>query len=266
MASKKKTTAPVDSDFDGIPDATDPTPYQFDVTTTNGGKLQGGPNAGKQGFQASVQPIQLPGVNRPPSVAEAKDWFTYLSHNNPSVYAEMTKNLTALGIPKKDWQKAWDKAVDWTQSLGANSGDPRQYFASLTASDFTTAGQTQYGTTKFSTKNTTEYSPSSAATDVQRTFRSEMGQEGTQTQVDAYTKAVNAAAAKSPSVTTGVTTTAPGVSNTVQKSTTGFDPTEFARNFVKSQPQYAENFVASNAMGLISKLLNDPNAIGTVVQ
>lgn len=262
--SKTKTKV-VDSDWDGIPDSSDPDPFKFQPTVDNRGLIQGGPNKGKQGFISDVQNIQIPGIDRGVTATEAKDWFKYLKANNPKLYTEITNNLKRVGIAPKDYNKAWADAVDWTQSLGANSSDPRQYFGSLAASDYATGSTKQYGTTTFKNTNVTEYSPSSAATDAQKMFRSEMGQEATQSQVDAYTKAVNAQAKKSPSVQSGSTTTTPKGSTTNSTSTTGFDPTEFARNFVKSQPNYAENFVASNAMDLIGKLLKDPNAVGNVV-
>ena len=79
-------------------------------------------------------------------------------------------------------------------------------------------------------------------------------------------------AQKEPSIYEGTTTTAaPKGKNTLGstvstgKQTTGFDPTMFARNFAMSQPDYAESFASHTFLGLVEKLLKDPNAIGEVV-
>jgi hypothetical protein len=39
----------------------------------------------------------------------------------------------------------------------------------------------------------------------------------------------------------------------------------FARNFARSQPDFAESFAAKNVLKIISSLLTDRNAIGNVV-
>ena len=64
----------------------------------------------------------------------------------------------------------------------------------------------------------------------------------------------------------GKTTTAPGSSISVGSQTTGFDPTEFAKSYARSAPDYAENFAIRTFLGLIDQSLSDPNRIGQVIQ
>jgi hypothetical protein len=103
-------------------------------------------------------------------------------------------------------------------------------------------------------------------------YKAELGMEPGQADIAAYQKAVNLAAKKEPAVYTATTTTAPGKGGITSTSTsaaisqTGFDPTRFAVEFARSNPQYAENFAARNFMGLIEASLNDPNRIGAVFE
>jgi hypothetical protein len=100
----------------------------------------------------------------------------------------------------------------------------------------------------------------------------ESGRTASANEIAAGTAAMNAAAMKEPGIFEGTTTTSPGgkgfeLGQSVTKGTqtTGFDPTMFARNFARSQPDFAESFAAKNFLKLISGLLTDPNAIGAVV-
>jgi hypothetical protein len=104
--------------------------------------------------------------------------------------------------------------------------------------------ESRYGTTKQTQINETEYSTSSAAADINQTFRKEIGREASQAEILGYQKGVNQRAAKEPSRSVGTTTTAPGSSITKMKTTTGFDPTMFAQNYARSMPDYAESFAA----------------------
>jgi len=130
----------------------------------------------------------------------------------------------------------------------------------------------KYGTQAQKDSRVTQYSGSSAAQQISDEMERRLGRRATQSEIDAYTAGVNAAAKKEPSVFTGsTTTTAPKGKNTLGSTattgtqTTGFDPTMFARNFAMSRPDYAESFAANTFLGLVEKLLKDPNAIGNVV-
>lgn len=233
-----------------------------------------------------IPPIGLPGFgNRGVSATEAYGWFKLVAAKAPKgtpariAYDSFTSRLKALGIPSSKWNTVWKDAVDWTQTPGANPGlkngmaMPDGYLAVLDPADYASAGTTKkYGTTKSKTSVTTQYSPSSAGSDINRTIESEIGRTATKEEVDAYLAGVNAEARKSPAVTEQETTTAPGTGSvlgtttTKMTQTTGFDPSLYALNFARSRPDFAESFATKAVLGVIQKVLRDPNAIGQVVQ
>jgi len=221
-------------------------------------------------LKGRINPISLPGLG-PVDGPEAKAWFKFLKNNNKARYDQFLLELAARGVSKSAAQKVWNDAVDWTQTLGSNSSNPEDYLDILDPSDYQGATK-KYGTTKVRDERVTKYSPSGAAQVVSDTMEQELGRTASANEIAAGTAAMNAAATKEPSIFEGTTTTAPGgkgfeLGSTTTKGTqtTGFDPTMFARNFARSQPDFAESFAAKNFLKLVSGLLTDPNAIGQVV-
>lgn len=274
-----------DYDQDGIPDGVDARPNIFDKTKANGGnRVVAGQNIptykgyGSAEYNANqgILPIEfLDIVSIDP--ADAKQWFKFASTNPAykNAYNSFKNNVARLKLPtdKKSLQAIWDDAVDWTQTTGTNNGDPFNYLESLDPSNYVdkTKGP-KYGTTAVKDIRTTEYSGSTAAQQISDEFERKLGRRASQAEINAYTAGVNKMAQKEPSIYEGTTTTAaPKGKNTMGstvstgKQTTGFDPTMFARNFAMSQPDYAESFASHTFLGLVEKLLKDPNAIGEVV-
>lgn len=266
-----------DKDLDGIPDMIDKNPNTFDRTAQNGGKPVGGQSTYNSSFVPDIPNIMLPGYDRPVNAAEAKDWFKFADTRGGQTAAAKARFMQAvaqLGIPAKKASAVWSDAIDWTQSVGSATNRPDGYLSVLNPSLYadTTGTGRKYGTSKSTDTRITQYSPSSAAQTASDTFEQELGRTASKAEINAYTAAVNAAAKKEPSTYTGVTTTSPGgkgitmgESKSSGTQTTGFDPTMFARNFARSQPDYAESFAARNFFGIIQSLLKDPNAIGQVV-
>jgi hypothetical protein len=248
-----------------------------------------------------IPPIGLPGFNnRGVQASEAYGWFKLVAAKAPKgtparkAYDLFTARLTALGIPKSKWNSVWKDAVDWTQTIGSNPplingmADPSGYLGILDPSDY--AGSStgpKYGTSINKQISTTQYSPSEAGSTVNRYIESEVGRTATKEEVDAYLAGVNAAAKASPTVTTQKVTTTQGKGNlvpagaaagakatspnlgstTTESMTSGsFDPSMYALNFARSRPDFAESFATKTVLGLINRILKDPNAIGEVVQ
>ena len=275
-----------DFDQDGIPDGVDKRPAVFDKTPQNGGNrvvagqqkpsYSGGYNTPEYNANQGILPIgflDIVGIDP----TDAKQWFKFASTNPAykNAYNSFKNNVARLGLPtdKKSLQAIWNDAVDWTQTTGTNNGDPFNYLESLDPGNYVdkTAGP-KYGTTAVKDIRTTEYSGSTAAQQISDEFERKLGRRASQAEIDAYTAGVNKMAKKEPSIYEGTTTTAaPKGKNTLGstvstgKQTTGFDPTMFARNFAMSQPDYAESFASHTFLGLVEKLLKDPNAIGEVV-
>lgn len=274
-----------DYDQDGIPDGVDKRPTVFDKTPQNGGNrvVAGqvvpsykGYGSAEYNANQGILPIEfLDIVSIDPM--DAKQWFKFASTNPAykNAYNSFKGNVGRLGLPtdKKSLQAIWNDAVDWTQTTGTNNGDPFNYLESLDPGNYQdkTKGP-KYGTTAVKDIRTTEYSGSTAAQQISDEFERKLGRRATQAEIDAYTAGVNKMAQKEPSIYEGTTTTAApkgkntmGSTTSVGKQTTGFDPTMFARNFAMSQPDYAESFASHTFLGLVEKLLKDPNAIGEVV-
>jgi len=221
-------------------------------------------------LKGRINPISLPGLG-PVNGDEAKAWFKFLKNNNKARYDQFLLELAARGVSKSAAQKVWNDAVDWTQTLGSNSSNPEDYLDILDPSDYQGATK-KYGTQKQRDERITQYSPSAGAQTISDTMEQELGRTASANEIAAGTAAMNAAATKEPSIFEGTTTTAPGgkgfeLGSTTTKGTqtTGFDPTMFARNFARSQPDFAESFAAKNVLKIVSELLTDRNAIGNVV-
>jgi len=222
-------------------------------------------------IQGRINPITLPGVSGGVSIEEGKAWFKFLKNNNKTRYNELIADIVARGIPKSQAAKVWSDALEWVSTIGSPSSKPTDYFDVLDPSDYQGATK-KYGTTKVRDERITQYSPSAGAQTISDTMEQELGRTASAAEIAAGTAAMNVAAKKEPSIFEGTTTTAPGgkgfelgSTSTKGTQTTGFDPTMFARNFARSQPDFAESFAAKNFLKLVSGLLTDPNAIGQVV-
>lgn len=227
----------------------------------------------------NVNKIFLPGFTDRPggrgvSISEAKNWFANLPENNLAAYNLFAAQAAARGFStdRKTLTKVWNKGVEWTQTVNnplaasTNGIDPKSYLDYANPASIASDETSKYGTTKQTQISTTEYSTSSAASDINQTFRKEIGREASASEIAGYQKGVNLEAAKSPTTVVGTTTTSPGASITKSKSSTGFDPTMFAQSYARSMPDYAESFAARNFLNLIDQSLTDPTRIGQVVQ
>jgi hypothetical protein len=233
--------------------------------------------------QMDLPAIDLPGMGpssgtRSPSDTEAKSWFKFVGatakKGTPArkYYDDFTNYLKTAGVPQKYWQQVWEDAITWTQTYGSGSdGKPIKFLDVWQVGNYQDQSQ-QYGTTKQTQSTVTSYSTSSAAADITSAYKSQLGFEPGAADIAAYRKAVNNAAKGEPATYAGTTTTAPGKGGVISTSTskgtssTGFDPTQFAIEYARSNPEYAENFAARTFINLIDQALTDPNRIGQVVQ
>lgn len=214
-----------------------------------------------------------PKVGRGVAVAEGKNFFKNLKETNPAAYNLILQKIAAIGIQptRKNYNTIMANAVDWTQSImnplrsSPQGINPIDYLNYVDPTIVETSDKKKYGTTKQETVTQTEYSASAAEQDIQQMARQELGREATAKEVKSYTDLVNKEAAKQPSIYSGSTTTSPGASRTVGKQTTGFDPTEFARKYARSMPDYAESFAAKDFLTTLDSLIQSPARVGKVV-
>lgn len=237
--------------------------------------------------ELDVPPIILPGVKAGEQLSvdqqQAKDWFKFTApkaaKGTPAriYYDSFIAMLAKAGIPKSKYNSVWADAVSWVQAPGSGSkGDPKMYLSSgFSAADYASTATKAPANTKSKTTTTTQYSPSGAAADANKSIESELGRTASAVEVAGYLKAVNEKAKLEPSIyentskTTVTGSGASGTSNTVTNATqtTGFDPTIFAQNFARSLPDYAESFAAKNFLKIVDSLIGpDRTAIGKVVQ
>lgn len=244
------------------------------------------PGSSNPQFTPTYLPIYIPDEDAAKtglksfSPEQALNWFNFVGPKGKkntakaNYYSDIVNVMNRLGIPKDKQAAAWADAISWTQTPGSGSlGDPMDYFMGFVdISRYADSGGSQYGTTKSKTKTTTEYSTSQATTDLMQAYKSELGTEAPEADIKAYQKAVNKEAAKEPAVYTATSTTAPGkggvkvTSTTEGVSRTGFNPSQFALEYARSNPDFAENYAVRNFMGLIEQSLTDPNRIGQVIE
>jgi hypothetical protein len=264
-----------DKDGDGIPDLIDKNPNKFDATPQNsGGTSSKSYSTYGSDYVPDVPNIMLPWLDRPVTAAEAKSSMKFAGTRGGKAkiaYDRWTAALKAQGIPAAKADEVWADALEWTQTLGSTTSDPTNYISVMDPSRYIDESTRKYGTQIQKQVTTTEYSTSAAASDIDTAFQRELGREATPEQALAYQKAVNKEAAKSPAIYQGSTTTSPGgaslgTTSTKATSKTGFDPTIFARDFARSQPDFAESYAAKEFLKLIDQALTDPNRIGQVVE
>jgi hypothetical protein len=220
-------------------------------------------------FQSYIQPISIPWSPRPLNPDEAKATFKYLEQNLPAIYNQFKANVALLGIPnnKKNLQKIFNDAVDWTQVVGSQSGNPLDYFNVLNPADYVEEEKKKkYGTGTQKGTTVTEYSTSSAAAIINQAFEKEIGTEASKKELKAGQVALNLAAAQEPATYQATTTTSPGGSVTTAKQGTGFNAAEFAKNYARTMPQYAESFAAKDFLSDVQKLIQSPAKIGRVIE
>lgn len=271
----------VDVDKNGIPD----------VLQKNGPLNNTGSTG--TGFSASFLPIYAPDEDVPDSMRyfspeQFVNWFTFVAPKGKkggaksTYYNNVTDLMNRLGIPKDKHADAIKDAVAWAQTKGSvpisgaggqATADPADFFLGFVdVARYGSGADSGYGTTKSKQKTATKYSESQAAADLRQAYKSELGIGTTEADIAAYQKAVNAAAAKEPAIYSSSTTVSPGkggvkaISTTEGVSETGFNPSEFAIKFARSNPDYAENFAIKNFMGLIEQSLTDPTRVGQVIE
>ena len=109
----------------------------------------------------------------------------------------------------------------------------------------------------------------STRSDAQKTlndsFKAELGREANAAEIRAFQKALNAMEKGSPSTTTQTTSTSGDNTSISTQTTGGFNAAQFAEDWAKSQPEYAENFAATTFMNVLSNTLNQtPNVVRNV--
>lgn len=242
-----------DWDNDGIPNSIDSTPG-IDPNTVNPPTYR-------------MNPVNIPGT-KGVLLDESTGWFAASRVSDPTSFNIIMAKMFNYGHIKKpnDFEaakKVWAELTKNAGSLGSPTGNVEDWIALTPPMAMGADGD---GTTRDKRSTVTKYTPSSAAADITTASKAELGREASDKEMKAYTAAVNKKAQTEPTVSDMTTVRSGDVSSTTGVQGTGFDPAIFARDFARSQSDYAENYAASSFLGLIEQSLRDPNRIGQVIQ
>lgn len=242
-----------DWDNDGVPNTIDSTPGVD-------------PNAGATPTYR-MNPVNIPGT-KGVLLDESTGWFAASPVSDPTSFQIIMAKMLQYGHIKKagDFaaaKKVWAELTKNAGSLGSPTGNVEDWIA---LSPPMAMGADGDGTTRDKRSVATKYTPSSAAADITTASKAELGREASDKEMKAYTAAVNKKAQTEPTVSDITTVRSGDVSSSKGTQGTGFDPALFARDFARSQSDYAENYAASSFLGLIEQSLRDPNRIGQVIQ
>ena len=240
-----------DWDNDGLPNGVDPTPGVD-------------PNIGNPGYR--MNPVNIPGTQGV-LLDESTGWFAASPVNDPESFKILMTNMAKYGhIEEGDFEaakKAWAEFTKNAGSLGSVAQNVEEWIALSPPMGLSSSGD---GTSRSKSSITTQFTPSSAGADYTTASKAELGREASKKEMKSYTSAVNQRAKAEPTVSDITTTKTGDVSSSKGMQGTGFDPSLFARDFARSQSDYAENYAASSFLDLIEQSLTDPNRIGQVIQ
>ena len=181
------------------------------------------------------------------------DYDVWLRVNQPEEYNGLKKLMKAA------------KYSSWSSVLkGATfTNTPIMEFLTEQVDTASAAGIGGTGSGPYSTKtsNVSLSSDSSAAATLDQMYQQELGRTATDEEIAAFKKALNAQQMASPStsVTKGVSAGRSSTSNSV--TTTGFDPTRFARQYAQSQEGFGERYAGITFMDALDKAISSPDSL-----
>lgn len=193
---------------------------------------------------------------------EAKDWYQAQQVGNTPVWQQIKKDLEPLGLKSNsDILSALNAGVDYTQNKYATVGpagaaSPFEFIMAQPPKEKSGGGPFSQ------TQTNVNLSSESEATQIaDAAFQNQIGRMVTQPEADEFQQALNIMQRQNPtkSVTKGYSS---GGSTTSTSTTSGgFDPAIFARDWARSQDDYAESFAASTFMRVLDQALSKPDVI-----
>jgi len=190
------------------------------------------------------------GYNGPvPTWGEYDMW---LKVNAPDQYAGVKKMMKA------------GKYSSWSSVLkaAAFTNAPVFEFLQDQAATIGAGGSGTGGPYTTSQTNVSLSSESQAAATLDQMYQQELGRTADDKEIAAFKKALNAAQMQSPSksVTSGFRSGS-GSSSSSTKTTGGFDPTRFAREYAQSQEGFGERYAGITFMDALDKAISSPNTL-----
>lgn len=198
-------------------------------------------------------PIEYLGEDYNGPIPTWGDYDVWLRVNQPEQYDGLKKIMKAA------------KYSSWSSVLkGATfTSTPIMEFLTEQAETASAAGLGGAGSGPYTTKtsNVSLSSESSAAATLDQMYQQELGRTATDKEIAAFKKALNAQQMSSPStsVTNGVSAGRSSTSKSV--TTTGFDPTRFARQYAQSQEGFGERYAGITFMDALDKAISSPDSL-----
>lgn len=179
------------------------------------------------------------------------DYDVWLRVNQPEQYDGLKKLMKAA------------KYSSWSSVLKGATFTNTPIMEFLTEQVDAAGADGSGGSGPYSTKtsNVSLSSESSAAATLDQMYQQELGRTATDKEIAAFKKALNAQQMASPStsVTKGVSAGKSSTSNSV--TTTGFDPTRFARQYAQSQEGFGERYAGITFMDALDKAISSPDSL-----
>lgn len=196
---------------------------------------------------------------------EAKAWWEVQAVQGTEAWRTTSKALKSLGYKTNSQMlSALNRGIDYTLNPKSGTDDP---FTWINAQEASSGGGSGSGGPYTQVQTSTRLSsPSAARTAANAAFESEIGRMATKDESTQFQQALNLAEQGSPttSVTSGVSRGRNTTAST--KTTGGFDAAAFGRDWARSQSDFAESYAAGSFMGLLDKVISQPNAIEQIMK
>jgi hypothetical protein len=212
--------------------------------------------------------IPVPDANGNPQRVDpdkAKAFWEVQAVQGTEAWQKASRALKSLGYKTNSQMlSALNRGIDYTQNPEAATEDPFTWITAQEARDSGGSGSSGPYTQVQTSTNIS--SPSRARTTANAAFESEIGRMATKEESTQFQQALNLAEQGSPttSVTNGVSRGRNTTSST--KTTGGFDAAAFGRDWARSQSDFAESYAAGSFMGLLDKVISQPNAIEQIMK
>lgn len=201
----------------------------------------------------------------PESYSKISDYFTYLNVDNKKDWDMYTKMLGDLG-----YANDYNGVVSMAQLAMNWAAKPENYQAGKSVFDYFAtlppAGAAQGGPRTQTSRSVNLSNKGDAANYINNSYQQFLGREASDKEIKAFKKALNDMESANASVTTATTTTDGSTSSASYKTTGGFNAAQFADEWAKSRPDYAETFAATSFMSVVDNLINSgPTLEGKVM-
>lgn len=201
---------------------------------------------------------------------KAKDWYAAQWVQKTPAWQQIKSAMAGLGYEKdRDILSILNAGVDYAASNEYATVLP-QYGGAANPFEFIMAQPPREGSGgggggpyRQEQTNISLSSPSRGAAIYDQAARGEIGRMATEEEGQQFTQALNMMERQNPSKSVRTGVSSPGSNTDVSTTTTsgGFDPSLFARDWARSQSDYAENYAAGTFLKILDEVLQRPDVM-----